>query len=389
MYTPLRWIDGRLMLSAATLLFSMSCIATRKSEPVVRTTPVHELPTTNEPSRGWETDRDLLLFGQGSVARDLSFETRAASNLQQHTTASDGADFDPHVDPTGKTLVFASTRHARVSHLYTKPVDGATMTQITDEQANDAQPVYSPDGNQIAFCSDRAGHWDIWVIDADGRNSRQITDNPLPELHPSWSPDGRRLVYCRVNPREGRGELWVAEIDNPGIKRLIGEGLFPSWSPQGNRIAYQRARSRGSRWFSIWTVQLEENEALFPTEVASSAEAALIGPSWSPDGSQLTFSWVHGGDSAAGGDPRVGGQGRADIGVVDADGRGLQRLTSGSGENFSPHWGSDGRIYFTAKRQGSETIWSLRPFRPIQLDQPPSLSRNRQAAQVFETAVQE
>lgn len=389
MWITSRLTDVRLWLTAVVLIICVSCIHSRRSAPTVRTVPAEPSPAIAESPRGWESDRDLLLFGQAGVARDLSFETRAATNLQQHTTISEGADFDPNVDPTGKTLVFASTRHAPYSHLYTKPVDGATVTQITDGPASDAQPVFSPDGSRIAFCSDRSGHWDIWVIDVDGRNPRQITDNLLPELHPTWSPDGRRLAYCRVNPREGRGELWVSEIDNPGIKRLIGEGLFPAWCPTGDRIAYQRARARGSRWFSIWTIQLEENEALYPTEVAQSAEAALIGPSWSPDGSQLTFSWVHADESPTQAGTRIDAYGRADIGIVDVDGRGLQRLTGGAGQNFSPHWGADGRIYFTARRQGSETIWSLRPFRPSMIDAPSSLTRNRQAAQIHESSMQD
>lgn len=331
-----------------------------------------------------DANRDLLLFGQGNPARDVAFQTKAATNLQQHTPPSEGADFDPSLDSSANTIVFASTRHSPNSHLYTKPAEGATITQLTDENASDAQPIYSPDGSKIAFASDRAGHWDIWMVDSDGRNPRQLTNNNMPELHPSWSPDGSQIVYCRVHPRDGHGELWTCDVSNPGVKRLIGEGLFPAWSPKGNVIAYQRARSRGSRWFSIWTIQLQENEALFPTEVASSTDAALIAPSWSPDGTRIAFAWVHSPDTKDASTNAIR-HGRSDIGIVDADGRGLQRLTSGSGEHYSPSWAADGRIFFTARRSNSETIWSLRPFRPSGMDLPPALTGTRKAAQVIET----
>ncbi len=327
--------------------------------------------------------RDLHLFGQGALNSELAFEGKAASNILQHTTPSDGADFDPHVDPSGKTLVFASTRHSRYSHLYLKPTSGAAITQLTDEQANDAQPCFSPDGKRIAFTSDRAGHWDIWLVDVNGRELTQVTNSPQPELHPSWSPDGRQLVFSRVNPGSGCGELWIAVLENPGIKRLIGEGLFPAWSPTGRQIAYQKARDRGSRWFSIWTIQLQDDEAMYPTEIATSSEAAMIAPSWSTDGSQVAFAAVRParidrGDSP---DPRITGFGRSDIGIVDADGSGLQSLTDGRAQNYSPCWAADGRIYFTAKQADTETIWSLRPFSP-QPPEKPLLPPFRRAAQI-------
>ena len=315
---------------------------------------------------GLDDARDLRLFGRGGSAQDISFEGKAAVNIQQHTTGSEGADFDPSADATGKQLVFASTRHSKLSHLYVKPADGSTLTQLSDGDFNDAQPVFSPDGARITFASDRSGQWDIWMMDSAGRNPTQLTNSPAPELHPSWSPDGKQIVYCRINPKDPAGELWIIDLENPSAKRLIGEGLFPTWSPRGDRIAYQKARRRGSRWFSIWTTTLVGNEPAPPTEIISNTQYACIAPSWSSDGMQIAFALVAPSASASDGiaEPRITGSGRADIAIVDADGRGLVRLTNGRGENYSPTWSSDDRIYFTAKLDQSETIWSIKPFRP-------------------------
>lgn len=389
----MKWFKsfGAILAAGVCLCVALSCTTgweRTASRTVPASTDEREYGPESAGAEGsWaesDANRDLMLFGQGNPARDVAFQAKAATNLQQHTPPSEGADFDPALDASASTIVFASTRHSPHSHLYTKPAQGATITQISDENASDAQPVYSPDGKQIAFASDRAGHWDIWLLDADGRNPRQVTNNPMPELHPSWSPDGKQIVYCRVHPQEGQGELWICDVDNPGVKRLIGEGLFPSWSPKGDAIAYQRARARGSRWFSIWTIQIQENEALFPTEVASSTDAAFIAPCWSPDGTRIAFAWVHSPDSRNEAGQAVR-RGRSDIGVVDVDGRGLQRLTSGTGEHYSPSWSSDGRIFFTARRNKTETIWSLRPFRPSGFETPPALTGSRKAAQVIET----
>ncbi|MBX3396363.1 MAG: PD40 domain-containing protein [Phycisphaerae bacterium] len=340
---------------------------------------------------GSDADAGLHLFGRNPGLSDVAFEGKAATGLLQHTSQSEGADFDPDVDRTGRLLVFASTRNSHNSHLYIKSVDGATITQITDGSANDAQPTFDPSGQRIAFASDRAGQWDIWVIDASGRNPIQITNSPAPEMHPSWSPDGKRLVFCRIDPKENRNLLWVVELDNPGVKRLIGEGLFPAWSPDGSKIAYQRARARSSRYFSIWTLDIHGDEVLYPTEVAANASGAMIAPAWSPDGRQLTFAMIdpNGDSGGAGMSPMRGMPGRCDIAIVDVDGRGLQKLTDGPGQFFAPVWATDGRIYFSSREGGTESIWSTKPFRPMTYseDTPSAVkTSDRQAAYANETA---
>ncbi|MBN2561857.1 MAG: PD40 domain-containing protein [Phycisphaerae bacterium] len=367
----------------ATVLISVpGCVM---KEWPAREEPIAAAPAGHiEESRG---NRRVSLFGRGDYARDIVFEGKVVMDLQQHTACGEGADFDPDVGPTGEHLIFASTRHSPYSRLYMKSVGGTALTQITDEPANDAQPALSPAGNRIAFASDRGGHWDIWVVDANGRNAIQITNDDAAELHPSWSPDGKRLVYCRIDPRDNHSEMWLVGLGSPGVKRLIGEGLFPEWSPLGDKIAYQRPRDRGSHRFSIWTLDIKDDEVLRPTEVASSSDAALITPTWSPDGTQIAFTSV---DSWPGGDGSSGTrQGGVGIGIVDADGCGLQRLTDGLGENYSPAWSVDGRIYFTAKLHGHETIWSVKPFRPAMIRESEVITGDRRAAAALEMDVEE
>ena len=372
--------------SAAAIALGSGCAAENRGSLNTGQSAANNPPSRTAAAE-LDRSRDLRLFGVDDSAQDIVFEGRAAIDIEQHTFPGEGADFDPEVDPDGKHLVFASTRHSRHSHLYTKVIGGAVITQITDEQANDVQPAFSPSGSRVAFSSNRSGQWDIWVVDANGKNPTQITNTPAPELHPSWSPDSRRLVYCRLTSNENRGELWVVDLDNPGMKRFIGEGLFPSWSPKGDKIVYQRARERGSGWFSIWTLDFQDGEVLYPTEIASSPSAAYISPTWSADGEQIAFAAVVGAKPIAtsGGEARPATvKNRSDILIVDADGRGLQRLTDGRGESYSPSWAVDGRIFYTARFNDGETIWSVKPFRPARPNEPSITTGNRRAAGVFD-----
>ncbi|HSU69203.1 MAG TPA: hypothetical protein VLJ39_20125, partial [Tepidisphaeraceae bacterium] len=234
--------------------------------------------------------------------------------------------------------------------------DGTAVIQLTSENVDDAAPSFSPDGKRIAFASTRAGNWQIFVMDISGKNVTQVTTGPLQAIHPSWSPDGTRLVYCCLGSRSQQWELWVTNLETHE-NRMVGYGLFPSWSPQKDmdRIAYQKPRQRGSRWFSLWTLDLVNGEATHPTEVVTSTNAAILSPTWSADGSRLAFATVMSPTQQIA--PKS--KGRTDIWVVNADGTERQRLTDGTGTNLMPFWSGE-RVFFISDRGGAECVWSAR-----------------------------
>jgi TolB protein len=277
--------------------------------------------------------------------------------FQQHTFADEGYDSDPSIDPTGKLLVFASTRHSQHAGIYLQRVDGTAVTKLTADDADNAYPTFSPDGKSIAFCSTRSGVWNIYVMDTDGRNVVTITSGSAQCVHPSFSPDGTRLVFSEMGSRSNQWELWTVNLTS-GERRQIGYGVFPNWSPSkdADRIAFQRARQRGSRWFSLWTLDLIDGEARRVTEVAVSSNAAIVSPAWSPDGKRLVFATII--DPTRNAGRRKGEQ---DIWTINADGSDRRRLTDGNGVNLSPVWGVDNRVYFVSDRSGTESIWSVRP----------------------------
>jgi Tol biopolymer transport system component len=311
------------------------------------------------------------VFGEMDGAPPPRTGTAADAGFQQHTYTDEGADADVCVDPTGKWLLYSSTRHSEHPYIYMQRVDGTSVIELTGDAGGDAYPCFSPDGKQIAFASTRSGPWQIYLMDSDGRNITQLTSGTMQCVHPSFSPDGTRLVYAAIGSKSNQWELWTANIST-NEKRMIGYGLFPRWSPDKtvDRIAYQRARQRGGRWFSLWTMDLIEGEGRRLTEITASANAALIAPAWSPDGQRLTFATVvepsttppaetgHGPRATAA--ARAARRGRQDIWTVNLDGTNRQRLTDGNGVNLSPWWSTDNRVYFISDRGGAECVWSVR-----------------------------
>ncbi|MHC5112735.1 MAG: DPP IV N-terminal domain-containing protein [Planctomycetota bacterium] len=305
---------------------------------------------------------DINLFGEISNGPDSGYHARTSGSLVQHSFTNVGSDLDPHLDSTGQRIAFASTRHNHQPDIYVKSVDGVAVTQLTSDPSADIHPVWSPDDSKIAYCSNRGGNWDIWMIGAEGGQPVQVTSGMAEEVHPSWSPDGSQIVYSSLSANGGPWELWIVDAMASGRRRFIGYGLFPEWSPNGDTIAYQRARERGSRWFSIWTLTLINGEPHFPTEVAASSQHAMINPTWSKDGLKIAFAATRVMPDANQG---VGlPSGTFDIWVINADGTGRVRVTDGYTANFAPVFAPDGRVYFTSGRTGRENVWSQLPNSP-------------------------
>lgn len=325
---------------------------------------------------GSRFDPWLGLFGEIDGLSGRPTQTPAIENIAQVTFATEGRDAEPDADRTGAYIVYSSTQHNRAPDIYVKKVDGLTVQQLTSDPASDRMPKFSPDNSQIAFCSDRGGNYDIYIMDAvSGGQAVQVTSDSAHEIHPSWSPDGKHLVYCRLSEQSGRWELWVTETANFNSRRFIGYGLCPEWNPDpgSNLIAFQKPRERGSRLFSIWTLEFVNGEGVKQTEIVSAANAAAINPSWSPDGKMLCFTTVL--------EPGRPGQSVnteretwADIWVVNLDGSNKVNLTNGQYTNVEPTWSPDGRILFVSNRAGIENIWAIGPDRTIQTARGPAMS---------------
>ncbi len=299
--------------------------------------------------------QQVSMFGDLPGNSELPFQVEPAGSLQQHTFATEGACFDPRISIDGKWMAFASTQHTIKPDIYIKQVNSTAMTQLTNNPASDVQPAFSCDSRRLAFSSDRTGNWDIFIVDRNGRNLQQLTDDPAPEMHPSFSPDGRKLAYCRYNTQTRQWEIWLLDMNNPGQRKFLAVGVFPNYSPKDSQIVYQRPTQRGSQLFGIWMITLDQDDQpSMPTEIASSSDRALIGPQWSMDGKKLAYCSVR---------PEERGQPVQDsqVWVVQVDGQGRMPMTDPGIACFSPTWGSDGRIFFCAKRSESENIWSILP----------------------------
>lgn len=307
------------------------------------------------------------LFGELADESEAQPGSHGRGNLSQISFAHDGACFDPAIAPSGKRIAFASTMHGPNANIYIKSVTGTSITQVTSGEADHVMPSFGPDGEKIAYASNRDGKWDIYVADVNGGPAMQLTRENDHEIHPTFSPDGKKIAFCRFSNKSGRWEIWVTELENPGVKRFLDYGMFPRWSPDvaSNKILFQRPTQRGSRLHGVWTIDYVNGEAVNPTEIVSAGNAAIINPTWSPDGRFIAFATVLDPDQEKEARPK-----QSDIWVIRADGSGRTRLTDGQFANFQPMWSPDGQVYFVSNRSGVDNIWAVGTSRLVELRQP-------------------
>ncbi|MGH9902052.1 MAG: hypothetical protein ACRD68_09605, partial [Pyrinomonadaceae bacterium] len=242
-------------------------------------------------------------------------------------------------------------RRTAVSHLWA--VNAATGERRLIETGDALQPHGSPRGRRIAYWGVRAGRQqrDIWSIPAGGGEPVAVTDDEAFDWNPVWSPDGRHLYF--VSDRRGVMSLWRVPVEEE-TGRVLGppeavtgpsaESWNPSFSPDGRRLLYvQRILREG-----VQHVGFDPERGTVVGQPVSITEGMRLAgaPTLSPDGQWLA---VHSFGSA-----------REDISVVRRDGAESRLLTNDACRDRFPQWSPDGgRIAFYSDCGGSFNVWTI------------------------------
>ena len=233
-----------------------------------------------------------LAFGYFRYFGKETNPPNVAQNFNFTQFTSGGDELYPSLSPDSKTVIFASRKSGNWD-IYFQRIGGANAINLTENSPDtDYQAVYSPDGEQIAFHSERDGGG-LFVMGATGENVRRVSDFGF---LPAWSPDGKEIAFCKTNFEDpsalynSSGAIWVLNLASGEKREIFSQDSYqPGWSPNGERIAFWTVGDGGTR--SIKTVSRTGGEAVVVTD------NSLLdwNPVWSPDGKYLYFSSNRGG----------------------------------------------------------------------------------------------
>jgi Tol biopolymer transport system component/imidazolonepropionase-like amidohydrolase len=230
-----------------------------------------------------------------------SVETSLAAPKTLRFSTDEGTWMNLDVSPDGQRIVFDL-----LGDLYLLPIDGGKATRQTSGRAFDVQPRFSPDGQQIAFTSDRSGGNNLWRIGVDGKNPVQVTKEDFRLLNnPVWTSDGQYLIgrkHFTGQRSLGAGELWMYHVSGgkAGLqltkqKNDQQDQGEPALSPDGRYLYFSEDVSAGP-FFQynknphglIYAIRRLDRETGEVTELIRSPGGA-VRPQPSPDGKTLAF----------------------------------------------------------------------------------------------------
>ena len=252
---------------------------------------------------------------------------------------ADGA-FSPTFAANGRELFFHAG-HSNAGRLVVASLDDRGLVSrvrtLLDERARNYHPRVSPDGQQLAFDSDRDGERGVYISDRHGANPQRVSGSGYAAV-PSWSPNMTRLAFVRGEAARPRvWNLWLRDLSSGALQRHTsyrsGQVWGASWFPDGHRIAYSHEDQLILLDLQSGTDKIHE----------SPIKGRLVRtPAVSPDGRRIVFQVSRDGvwmlDVATGATRRV-----------------LDDVTA---EEFA--WDADGqRIAFHSRRDGQWRIWLM------------------------------
>jgi Tol biopolymer transport system component/imidazolonepropionase-like amidohydrolase len=261
----------------------------------------------------------LSVFSGASRADDVEpikqwdIENPPGPSIAQTIDVTEGTWMNLDVSPDGQHVVFDL-----LGDIYVMPLEGQETrkpSKLTNGVAWDMQPRFSPDGQWVAFTSDRSGKSEragdnIWIMRADGSDARQITNETFRLLNgPAWSPDGDYIIarkHFSGRRSLGSGEVWmfhrsasdaaamggVQLTTKPNEQKDVNEPIF---SPDGKFVYYSQDTTAGDSFeydknshqqiYTIKRLDLEKGE----TQAFVTGPGGACRPTPSHDGKSLAF----------------------------------------------------------------------------------------------------
>lgn len=206
---------------------------------------------------------------------------------------------DVRISPDGTEIVFCYK-----GDIYKVPAKGGTATQLTTQDSYESTPLWSPDGKQIAFASDRYDNFDVFVMPANGGTPQRLTTNSAGELPSAFTPDGKYILFSAsiqdpatsaLFPTSAMTELYKVPTTGGRTEQVSGTPAEAvCFDKSGKQFFYQDRKGFEDEWRKHHTSSITRDVWMYDTQTGKHTNLTQHdgedrSPALSPDGQTLYF----------------------------------------------------------------------------------------------------
>lgn len=213
----------------------------------------------------WSPDGRSIVYSSQRTGQYRLWQVAVLGKGAPREVVSGGEDasyprFAPGIRRDWRLVYEKHIRNSNVWQLKADPAGRNGKRPVTDPARRliastriESSPQISPDGNRVAFVSDRTGYDELWTADADGQNDTELTLlKSLGVGSPKWSPSGTQIVFDMLS-RSGRAVFVIDSRGGSSSQRTAwGDASRPSWSRDGRWIYYSSGDAAGVK--QIWKI---------------------------------------------------------------------------------------------------------------------------------------
>jgi hypothetical protein len=272
----------------------------------------------------WEL---YALRGDGSQEQKVELTLPAASEGEETAGLALLEVYDAAFSFDGNQIA-GTARISRGSieseEVFIAPASGGEIRLVTSVQAPSIENVsWSPDGQQLVYASNGDGDYDIYIVPVAGGEPVMLTNNDAEDRDPAWSPKGDVIVFASDLQSPSELEIWRITPQGQGLKRMTDaeySSFAPAWSPDGESIAFLSNRRQNTDLY-VMTADGTGERALIVRDVPREERD----PAWSPDSEWISFSSNREGPIF-------------DLYMIRPDGSDLRRVTEREGDTRYVVW---------------------------------------------------
>ena len=192
-------------------------------------------------------------------------------------------------------ILFTSSRGATGTlDIYQVNADGSGLLRLTNDPANESDPSWSPDRQEIAFASDRSGVNQIYLLSIEDMKVTQLTNHPLGAVSPTWSPDGSQIAFAEQDP-ESSAILLINIHEGSAVSRIpleVSGVNNPAWAAKGNTLAFSARAGEQAGERDVFSFNLDSQALVNLTNQAGTDDT----PDCAPNVDRLLFQTDRDGD---------------------------------------------------------------------------------------------